>query len=208
MRTTTKNQKSLGILNAILLGLGFFFFSWIVLFPDRQKTENIPQELADEPDYYAKKALMEEYNNGGNLEYQLSTDSVRHYESQQVTKLAKPQIRMLDTNQIPWSIRAKTGVIRTQFKTSNIEFKGDQFLLNENVVVSNEGQNKNSFLLKTETLYLYPESRHIESDSNITLETNDYRITAANMTSHLDTQWIELGSSREQRVTIQALTND
>ena len=207
MRTTTKNQKSLGILSAILIGLGLFFFSWIIFSPDSRKTKTVPSVLADEPDYYAKKATMGEYNSDGNLEYHLKSDSIRHYESKLVTELLKPQITILDSNQTPWSIRAETGLIRSMSRASNIEAKDDQFVLKENVVVSNEGPTIDAFHLRTEILFLYPQSRYIESDSKILIETKQYRITAANMNSHLNTRWMDLGSSHEQRVIIQDITN-
>ena len=207
MRTTTKNQKSLGILSSILIGLGVVLFSWIIFSPDSRKTQTIPSVLADEPDYYAKKATMGEYNSDGNLEYHLKSDSVRHYESKLVTELLKPQITILDSNQTPWSIRAETGLMRSLSRATNIESKDDQLVFKENVVVSNEGPPIDAFLLRTEILFLYPHSRYIESDSNILIETKQYRITAANMNSHLNTGWMDLGSSQEQRVIIQDITH-
>ncbi len=207
MRTTTKNQKSLGILSSILIGLGVVLFSWIIFSPDSRKTQTIPSVLADEPDYYAKKATMGEYNSDGNLEYRLKSDSVRHYESRLVTELLKPQITILDSNQTPWSIRAETGLMRSLSRATNIESKDDQLVFKENVVVSNEGPPIDAFLLRTEILFLYPHSRYIESDSNILIETKQYRITAANMNSHLNTRWMDLGSSQEQRVIIQDITH-
>jgi len=206
MRTTTKNQKSLGILGAILIGLGLFFFSWIIFSPDSRKTQTIPSVLADEPDYYAKEATMGEYNSDGNLEYHLKSDSIRHYESKLVTELLKPQITILDSNQTPWFIRAETGLIRSLPRGSNIESNDDQFILKENVVISNEGPTTDTFHLKTEKLFLYPQRRYIESDANILIETKQYRITAASMNSHLNTRWMDLGSSHEQRVIIQDIT--
>ena len=74
-------------------------------------------------------------------------------------------------------------------------------------MISNEGPTTDTFHLKTEKLFLYPQRRYIESDANILIETKQYRITAANMNSHLNTRWMDLGSSHEQRVIIQYITN-
>ena len=97
--------------------------------------------------------------------------------------------------------------MRSLSRATNIESKDDQLVFKENVVVSNEGPPIDAFLLRTEILFLYPHSRYIESDSNILIETKQYRITAANMNSHLNTRWMDLGSSQEQRVIIQDITH-
>ena len=207
MRITANRQKSLEILKLTLIGLGFLLVTWNLFFRSELVNKEIPKEFSGEPDYFVTQAKVKKYSEEGELEYQLRSNSISHYESRLITELEKPQIKLMDKNQTPWSVSAEFGLITTKPETSSVNSNDEQFLLQDNVVISTAGTNVDFFHLKTQSLYLYPKSRHIESDKQITIETKQYRITAANITGRLDTRWVNLGSSPEQRVLIQGLTN-
>lgn len=208
------------------LGLVLILGAWLYLANDPETVIRLPPELQEEPDFYVEDARIEQYGADGALEYDLESVAISHFENEHLTRLSRPRLQLYEQPNPPWRARANFGYIRSQAAEKQsatdtdadsdvdaataaqptvVPMAGaaqDQIFLREDVRLEQAFADGTFLELKTDALYVYPDRQFAQTDRAVIIDTEMSRTTAASFEGQLDTNWIRLTSSTDQRVHI------
>ncbi len=184
----------------------------------------LPPELQGEPDVFMEQATITQFTPNGKPKYKLYSQQLRHFEREQITRLAQPEMILYATEEDsgqkaenPWMIQSRHGYIRQRPGASALSpgpeaqlvsvasgdpVSGDREIvfLREAVKLSREDRNGTAMALKTQTLYIYPHRQFAETDQPVMIDSRVGRTKAAGFTGNLKTGIFKLASNNEQRV--------
>ena len=185
-----------GIVLAIL-GLSLFSSS-------SNPARALPDELRGEPDLYMRDALITEFEADGSMKYQLASQQIRHFESDQLTRLTTPDLALYHPTQPPWEISSKHGYIR---ETRSRQSSDELVFLRENVELKQVYTDGRHLRLRSPALYLYPDRQYAETDQDVMIDTDVGRTKAVGLQGDLQRGSLNLFSSTAQRVHTIILPN-
>ncbi|MEM1435052.1 MAG: LPS export ABC transporter periplasmic protein LptC [Pseudomonadota bacterium] len=173
--------------------------------------EPLPDELLGEPDLYLEGARIRQYTEAGILDYELRSRRLRHFQGNAITRVDAPDliIHTERSDQPPWIGRAEKGFINS-IGTEGLltsatvydatELDEERVYLSTNVVLEQRFEDGRFTRLRTEHLYLYPEREFVQTDHDVTIDTEVGRTRAAALAAYLEQGVINLKGDAEQRV--------
>lgn len=173
----------------------------------RERTEtrvDSPPTSANQPDLYMQGSRIIQFDADGSERYRLTADQIRHFTSDDTTRLEQPALTVHRPDEPPWSVRAKHGYIRPRVLPGRTR---EEVVYLRNDVVLEQRDDKHRVTLTTEALYVYPERRFAETDRAVMIETDAGRTMAVGLAGDLGTGVLELSSNDSQRVHTIVLPN-
>jgi lipopolysaccharide export system protein LptC len=183
----------IGLLIAIILGVAYQL-------RDNDDTAALPAtgSVETEPDVYGQNVIFKQLRADGTLHYRMHADTIRQFNSQELTRMTQPRLRLLNPHQPPWDIASNHGYIRKRLAPSgNVE---EVVFLREEVKLVQSHQNNGVITMSADSFYIYPHREYAETDQDVTIDTNVGRTKAAGLKADLATGLIRLSSNTRQRV--------
>jgi LPS export ABC transporter protein LptC len=114
------------------------------------------------PASFFKQLDYRKYNNDGSLHLSFTTSKMYHFLQGNSSHIVKPNILLLDANQVPWHIKAE----------SAHSWHGQQVIILQHNVVFYHPRHKSNpeTTIKTSQAYLYPQSNYASSKQNVMLK--------------------------------------
>src|SRR5262245_4644308 len=172
----------------------------VVLTTDRQSSA--PPEpieaLADAPDLYMENAQITQYGRDGGVQYRLDSDTIRHFDVENLTRLESPVFELYRSGGLPWLARSTHGYIRYRSQTPPPQ--EEVVYLRENVRLEQRASDGDFVKLTTDALYVYPDRRFAETDRPVMIDTNSGRTTAVGLKGDLSRGLLKLFSAADTKV--------
>jgi lipopolysaccharide export system protein LptC len=158
----------------------------------------LPEELADEPDLYMENAIITQYQPTGEMKYQLASYQIRHFERDNLTRLAAPTLTLHNTTQPPWQVESDHGYIR---RRANPDGAPEEVVyLRKDVALEQRYADGRRLRLESPSLYIFPDREYAETAQNVMIDTDVGRTTAVGLRGDLQRGLLKLSSSAQQRV--------
>ena len=184
-----------------LIGGGFAALAFWFAPGERRDNDELPPELAAEPDVYVKEGDIAQLRADGSLHYRLRAARLSHFgprfERGAVTRLEAPTLALYDPPAPPWRMSARTGeAVQADAgdAAQRMTFRGDVRLRQEDARWFVE--------VTTERLVVYPQRGLARSGSPVMIVSPMRRATAASLEADLASGRMTLVSSPQQRVAI------
>lgn len=140
--------------------------------------------LRHEPDAIVDGFSATNLNKAGSPSFILHADKMLHYSDDDSTDLDQPHITLLDKNNLPLYVSAKTG---------NISRRGDEVILSGGVTVQRGASSgTNAMNLVTEYLRVLPEQGLMDTDKAIELTEIDSVVKAVGLELDNNTRTLQL----------------
>ena len=173
--------------------------------------QSLPPELQDEPDLYIDTAVIQQFRDDGSRKYLLLAERVRHFENRedsqghgqddkQLTRLQSPDLLLSSVNADPWHATANYGYVRTRHAPDGTP--EEVVFLRANVELSQQRQPPASLLVRSRSMYLYPDREFVETSESVTIDTHTGRTTGSSMRGNLSTGVLRLSGDTTQVQTI------
>lgn len=169
----------------------------------------LPADLADAPDLLMATATILQYRPDGTLNYRLTARQIRHFDSENITRLRDAKLHLIDTDgKPPWDISARSGEIRQiREQQTTGQSTEDVVFLEDQVEMSQENPDGSFVRLQTPSIYYYPERQYAETTQNVMIDTDVGRTKAIGLQGELQQGLLRLFSSDEERVHTIVLRN-
>lgn len=200
--TTTNRHTSLLLLLLVAAALGAGVLWLREQNSPPPEAASLPPELRDEPDLYVNAAIIHQFFPDGSRKYLLRADTVSHFDRQQLTRLAEPDL-LLDPTSMrtePWQATADFGYVRQRPGPEGV--LEEVVFLRDNVELIQTSQAPRSLSIRTQEMYLYPDREYVETSESVTIDTHTGRTTAEGMRGNLATGELRLLSDEKQVQTI------
>ena len=158
----------------------------------------IPDGVDVEPDVYGKNVLFKQLRADGTLQYRMRAETIRQFNTEELTRMTNPKLRLLNPHQPPWDIASNHGYIRKRLAPDG-HAEEVVYLREEVELVQSHPQN-GVITLSADSFYIYPDREYAETDQDVTIDTEVGRTKAAGLKADLATGLIKLSSSTKQRV--------
>lgn len=169
-------------------------FVYVLLEDEAPVVQPFPQELADEPDILIAGARVSYFDASGHLTYELSADSGRYTEAEAVAQFDDLQLRFEDEQQGVWHASAKNAFVNELSEGVHIDLRGE-------VELWTDPKTTDKFILRTEGLWVFPETQWVESTAPIVVLTPTSKIRADKIEGDLSTRYLHF-SSRDRQVEL------
>jgi lipopolysaccharide export system protein LptC len=160
-------------------------------------TRDLPEALIGEPDLYMRDAVITQFEDTGRMKYQLASLQIRHFEDDQLTRLAAPDLSLYNPPQPPWRVTSDHGCIR---QAKEQQPSGEVVFLRENVELHQQYPDGRHLRMRSPALYLYPDRQYAETDQAVMIDTDVGRTRAVGLKGDLQRGLLNLFSSGDQRV--------
>ena len=160
--------------------------------------ESLPDELADEPDLYMEDALITQFQPNGSMKYQLHSTQIRHFERDNLTRLAAPVLTLHNPDRPPWKIDAAQGYIRRRADEHGAP--EEVVFLRRDVGLEQRFEDGRRLRIESPSLYIYPDRQFAETEQAVMIDTEVGRTTAVGLRGDLQRGLLKLFSSTQQRV--------
>jgi lipopolysaccharide export system protein LptC len=148
--------------------------------------QSIPDNmrLKGELDYSVENFSLAMMDKSGNVQYNLSADSMMHYRDTDTTRLDLPNIELFKKADEHWLIKANQGQVST--KGAEIVLSGDVELKSE---VSTQQQ---PFIIMTENLNINPEKNTVSTKDQILFTGEGMKLSSTGMIADIENETIKL----------------
>lgn len=170
---------------------------FVLLAGPTRAPRDLPDALRGEPDVYMRDAVITQFEASGQMKYQLASKQIRHFEADQLTRLAAPDLSLYNATQPPWEISSEHGYIRQTATTAPSE---EVVFLRENVELKQSYADGRHLRMRSPALYLYPDREYAETDQDVMIDTDVGRTKAVGLKGDLQRGSLNLFSSATQRV--------
>ena len=184
------------LLIALALAIGAFLF-----FSDTEVTTDTPavdEGVDTEPDVYGKDVTFRQLRPDGSLHYRLRASTIRQFDLDQLTRMAQPQLHLLNPEQPPWDIESNHGYIRK--RSGPRGQPEDVVFLREEVELVQLHPENGLITMRSESFYIYPDRQYAETDQDVMIDTEVGRTKAAGLRANLENGVLSLSSAQHQRV--------
>lgn len=152
--------------------------------------ETVDLALQENFDYYITGMRTSQFDATGKLSYKLEATRVTHYPDTDVAKLENPHFFYFENAADPWELTAATGNL------SNDPARNEEHLeLFNKVVILKPMADGNVLTVTTEKLDVFPDSKEVNTQSPVTLETKGSRLESTGLRAHFDEEQIDLLSA-------------
>ena len=159
--------------------------------------DDLPDEMADEPDLYMEQARITQFEPDGTIKYRLNASKVRHFDRDLLTRLTDPVMQIHTVDQPPWNVESKHGYIRTRRVDDRVS---EVVFLRDSVVLTQRYPDGRFIRVRSPSMYLYPDEQFADTDRGVIIDTDAGRTRAAGFRANLDVGRMHLNSGPDQRV--------
>ena len=132
------------------------------------------------PDFYLINSSSKQYNEAGQLDLIMQSQSLQHNPENNSISLQKPYLLFFQDSVATWEVKALAG---TAYDSDNkIDLEQQAEIINESRQTS----------LKTPQLFIYPDKKRANTEKNVTLKTANGVTRAIGMKADLSTREIAL----------------
>lgn len=166
----------------------------------------LPAALRDEPDTYMSEPRIDQFDDGGRLQYRLRARTAAHYPAletpprPETTRFESPRIQLEDADGMPWTLRADRGHTLTDPDAADAASEALLIRLERAVVGVRVGPADRFMRIQSETLLLDPDRRIVSSGEPVIIDTNAGRSTAGAFDGALSDGALDLRSGNGRRV--------
>lgn len=164
--------------------------------PDPAPPAAVAPGLEGEPDFFMEGAVVTQYRSDGVLEYRLTSDQVRHFEREAVTRLDVPHLVLFDPDRPPWAMSAERGTLRRPPAGAPEE----TVTLQNDVVLEQTREDGQHVRLTTRALTVYPRRQYAETDHDVIIDSLFGRTTATGLEGDLQLGMLTFHSSGNEPV--------
>lgn len=162
--------------------LGFITLQWL-----SETTQPKPPVSEDEnihaPDYFMSNFTVITTNENGDIEQSLKGEELTYFKSG-LTKIIKPELQLSTEKEITWQANANHGNVSHE----------NQLILDGNVSIKQTNTKFNQIDIQTEQLILNLNTNTAESQTPVTVKSNNGTIEANRMFADLDRHHVQLHS--------------
>lgn len=157
----------------------------------------LPEEIADEPDLYMEGAKITQFETDGSLKYRLDADRIRHFASDQLTRMTEPHMQIHTPDQPPWLVTSRRGTMRIQAVGETVS---EVVFLRDDVVMTQHFPDGRFMEIRAPSMYVYPDEQFAETHQTVMIDTASGRSLAAGLRANLALSKLQLRSGPDQRV--------
>jgi LPS export ABC transporter protein LptC len=138
-------------------------------------------------DFFMTDVDTTHFNTMGVSEYRLQALRTTHYPNPDYTLLEAPSFIIYQDGEPPWFVSATSGRIE-----KGVALNQDKVELIDNVVIHHINSAGQSTNIYTEFLTIYPDSKNLNTDREVLLESTGSKISGMGMTANLELNQIKL----------------
>lgn len=135
-------------------------------------------------DYFMADVDSIRYTPAGLAEYRFRANRVTHFPNPEFSIVESPRFVIYREDGSAWRIDSNTGRIETDAENR------ERLILSENVIISGMTADGRPVNITTESLTVYPDSRMLSTDSEVTVESEGFFSTSQGLSADLDTNVI------------------
>lgn len=146
--------------------------------------------LSQDFDYYMTGVDRTHFGADGEPEYRIRAERFTHYPEPDHILVEEPDVVVYRTGENPWQISADGGRIENDpvRQENRVEFS-------DNVIVRHTDPQGREIIIYTEFLTVYPDSRFLETDREVTIQGEGLIQRSSGMTADLNNERITLLSN-------------
>ncbi len=168
-----------------LLLLAIVIRDWVETTPESVEVEETIDMRATESDYYLEKFKTRKFDQAGNIEYEITGQTLAHYPIDDRSEITKPSV-VMHREDIKWKIDSTSGEL-----TKNPAI----FTLQGDVVVERETDAGAPVIIRTEELSILTENNEVRTDKAIEIVSETWQLRSIGLQSSLDEGKLNLLSS-------------
>ena len=188
-------RRRLGLALVVLLACGMLY---LLYDQDSGAIELAKVNDESEPDVYGQNVSFNQLHADGSLHYRLRAKVIRQFNSEELTRMTSPELKLLNQQQPPWDIASNLGYIRKRLapngSTEEVVF------LREDVELIQTRSDQGVITISSDSFYIYPDRQYAETDQDVMIDTAVGRTKAAGLNADLVTGLLKLSSNSNQRV--------
>ena len=188
-----------------LVATGFFAFNGIKA--EDMLQSPLTRELSERPNLYLENAIMNEFSSLGLKEYTISSLEMLQDAATGQSTLIRPSLTFDEPGNHPWYMYSELGVFRPQKMNQSTATKGvisstQSIHLSGQVRLSRSGDDSAFIRLRSNSMTIFPELKHVQSNDPVIIETSTSDVRAASFECDLEQSHMQLRSSIDQRVHV------
>ncbi len=171
--------------------LAFLLISFIWWMPTfNSSNSKLSDEVSDlVPDFTAKYLHQELFDNQGNIEQQVFSQTMEHYADLNLTHFSQPEFTLYQNNQPFWRLNAEVG-----------NMQDGLLLLEKSVIMVQISDNKMVNTITTEYLEINLNTNIVSTDNSITILGENVTIEGKGLTANLELGTLSLVNHVKTRI--------
>lgn len=157
-----------------------------------------PANTNVEPDLFGQNVSFNQLRPDGSLYYSLRAEAIRQFDTEDLTRMTAPKLKLLNPDQPPWDIASKHGYIRKRASPGGTP--EEVVFLREKVELLQHHPEMGTVTMRSEAFYIYPDRQYAQTDQDVIIDTNVGRTKAGGLKANLENGLLKLSSSAGQRV--------
>ena len=168
-----------------LLLLAIVARDWVETTPDQTTVEPTLDMSATQSDYYLEQFHTRKFNRLGEVEYEVTGDTLAHYPIDDRSEIMQPSV-IFNRDQIQWTIESESGQL-----TKNPAI----FTLAGEVVITRETSESKPVTMRTDELSILTEANEIRTDKPIEIISDNWQLRSVGLQSSLNAGKLNLLST-------------
>lgn len=159
-----------------LIAGGFAALALLVA-PGERPANELPAELADEPNAYLRDGVITQFRDDGSLHYRLAAEEIRYFKHADgdFTSLLAPVLELPDAHSQPWLLTAERGVARSVPAAASTETEAEAaadqreeaIILRGNVTLRQQRGDHRFTAVYADALVVYPARRFAQTGADV-----------------------------------------
>lgn len=159
-----------------LLLLAIVVRDWVETTPETVEVEETIDMRATESDYYLEQFKTRKFDESGNIEYEVTGQTLAHYPIDDRSEITKPSV-VLHRDAIKWKIDSESGELN---KNPAI------FTLQGDVVVERETASGAPIIIRTQEISILTDDNEVRTDKAIEIVSETWNLRSIGLQSSLD----------------------
>ena len=176
-----RNFLLIGVLSALSLAVGY-----LNLRTESSLDKPVSQIKEADIDYYATNAYSLQFLPDGNLQYEMTTDTVECLKSSKITLLTNPEITLYRDNKLPWCFTSKRGEVNPD---------GTQVILIDSVRIARTDEKNRNTIITSNQISVFPQQQYAQTDQEVRIEGAGVVSTGNGMKAYLKESRVHLLSN-------------
>lgn len=176
-----------------LLLLAIVIRDWVETTPETIEVEDTIDMQATQSDYYLEKFKSRKFDTSGNIEYEVSGQTLAHYPIDDRSEITQPSV-VMHRDAVKWKIDSTVGELK---KNPAI------FTLQGDVVVEREISDGAPIVIRTEELEILTDDNQVRTSKAIEIVAETWNLRSIGLQSSLDEGKLELLSKVTGRYEVE-----
>lgn len=176
-----------------LLLLAIVVRDWVETTPELDEVEETIDMSATQSDYYLEQFKTRKFDSQGNIEYEVTGQSLAHYPIDDRSEITKPSV-VLHREEVKWKIDSTLGQLQ---KNPAI------FTLRGDVIVKRESSIGTPVIIRTEEISVLTDDNEVRTDKPIEIIAETWQIRSVGLQSALNEGKLNLLSKVSGRYEVE-----